>query len=630
MKRRTFGAGLAVVIAAGGVTMAVAPAGASGATAAAPTTTTTTTSQYEIKTLADGTLVQSQREVPVTVGVGPADYTKPAPPARPAPERLDPTLAAAAHGANPGAKQQVIVTFTEDTKLPRFPDLDPDQPRTASVNVAAQARADSLVGNLRTGRRPGYQAASAELAKLGVRTLDTFWLFKGMLVEAPAAALPAIAARPDVAYVSPAVVKATPPVDDDRGNDEWWARRIMGTDPFFDLGQTSGYIGVLDTGVRATHTLLNPQRAWIREDMTGGNNPDDTCGNHGTSTVAAITGNTNLGDGFGDGLRGLTAITTDSFKVYGCDVAGNTTLNADWVRQGFERAVQVLDRVIVAEMQVQESETGPIATAADAAFDAGAVVVGANGNFGQAADGTPVTASVRSPALAHKVLGIGANDLSATILVTQPTQSRGPAPDGRIKPDLQAPTGAETASNASDTATRVFTGTSGATANAAGAIALARNYLRTRGATVFEIDPGQVYAYMIANGSLLGSTINNLNGAGGIRLPHPPDNTIRSQVSISANQTLSIPFAVGQGTNADLKVAIWWPERPTAHNDIDLQLVDPNGFVRDSSITVSSVFEKVGVHGVLTPGTWTLRIRGYSVPTGSQLVNYAASLVGFA
>ncbi len=50
--------------------------------------------------------------------------------------------------------------------------------------------------------------------------------------------------------------------------------------------------------------------------------------------------------------------------------------------RGFQAAVAVLDRVIVAEMQGSGDDLSAISLAADDAFDAGAVVIAANGNNG--------------------------------------------------------------------------------------------------------------------------------------------------------------------------------------------------------------------------------------------------------
>jgi hypothetical protein len=53
-----------------------------------------------------------------------------------------------------------------------------------------------------------------------------------------------------------------------------------------------------------------------------------------------------------------------------------------------------------------------------------------------------------------KLIGVGAYDVET--LVTRSTQSRGPAPDGRYKPDFLAPTMTKTASTTSSIAQKVF------------------------------------------------------------------------------------------------------------------------------------------------------------------------------
>ena len=558
----------------------------------------------------DGEVVRTRREVPIRVSAA-VTGDKPAEPAPKPAVKLDPRLAAAATDpAGAKGRQRVILTFQEDQKIPRLPDLDPALPRTAPANGQVQAQANTLVSGLAARRQPGYQALRSELARLDIQTLDTYWLIKGMVVDAPVSALPALAQRSDVSYVEPVATGARPPADSDPDNDEADARALMQTDPFF--GRRGGYVGILDTGVRSSHTLFNPPRPWIREDLTNATspNPEDDCWNHGTSTLGILGGNSNLGSDF----RGITDLTVDSFKVYPTsrDASGNCNgfLDADAAVRGFQRSVAVLDRVIVAEMQAGGTETSAISTAADSAYDAGAVVIAANGNNG------PNPSTVNVPAVAQKVLGIGAVDLKT--LTTPSYQSLGPAPDGRTKPDLQAPTNVETASNASDTATQVFTGTSAATPHAAGAAALLRGYLGDAGTT----DPGQIYALMIASGNRT-SSFDNTHGAGLISL-QPQGVFWWSNVTVGNKQVVDIPAvdAAGDG-NHPFSVAIWWPEQPATHNDIDVSLVDPNGVVRAQSISVNGIFERLSLAGPVTPGRWTVRITGYSVLTGSQQVKAA-------
>lgn len=79
------------------------------------------------------------------------------------------------------------------------------------------------------------------------------------------------------------------------------------------------------------------------------------------------------------------------------------------MEKGFQGALARGDDIIVAEIQVLEDQTGIIATAADNAYDTGAIIIAANGNCAIndacAGTGTPRPRTVRSPAIAHKVIG---------------------------------------------------------------------------------------------------------------------------------------------------------------------------------------------------------------------------------
>jgi hypothetical protein len=507
-------------------------------------------------------------------------------------------------------REQVIVLFQEQTAIPRFPEPDSDQPRTASRNQSLTARAEEIVRNIVEARAPAYERAEASITELGGTSVERFWLINGIVAELPLGAVERLAARDDVVSVEPRISGEEPPQDEvDDG------RARINSDPYFNLGQTTGWIGLLDTGVRFTHTLFtNPSHIDFRRDCvnggsdcnTGANlNPNDDCWNHGTASAAIITANNNQGNDF----RGVTGITLDSFKVYPTATPCGGLDQAAAIR-GFQTAVQVLDRVIVAEMQGGGDHNSAIAVAADAAFDAGAVVIAANGNNG------PASSTVNCPANARRVIGVGNFDVQT--LAQIPSQSRGPTADGRFKPDIQAPTNTETASNASDTAHMVFTGTSGATPYASGAAALLRNWLR---GSSFSIDPGQVYAFMILAGQQP-YPFNNDSGAGRLVLPTGGVATW-GKVNVSNNLTIDIPFTMPAGRPHDLDAALWWPESGT-HNDIDLSLVDPAGVVRDSSISIGSVFERCRVAGPVASGTWLVRVHGFSVPAAPQAVFWAA------
>ncbi|HEX5761192.1 MAG TPA: S8 family serine peptidase [Thermoanaerobaculia bacterium] len=530
-------------------------------------------------------------------------------------------------------RERFVVVFRDDVKVPRFPEPAAGELRDSGANEQRLARAEELIKGLRERRARYFQGEAEKLRGQGIEVRESFWLVNGAVVEMPLSAVAALAKRPDVLYIQPEQSGEEPPQNGNNADDVDDGRARMVSDPYFGLGQTGGWIGLLDTGMRFTHTQFNsPSTIAFRRDCVNGGadcntgttlNPNDDCWDHGTSSAAIVTGNANQGAAF----RGVTAIALDSFKVYPTSFDGNNLcnggLNVTASVNGFQTAVAVLDRVIVAEMQGSGSDTSAISVAADAAFDAGAVVIAANGNNG------PNANTVNEPAIAHKVIGVGNFDVQTQAQVNG--QSRGPAPDNRFKPDIQAPTNTETASNGcgwqqnctaggSDTAFRVFGGTSGATPYAAGAAALLRNWLR---GSNFSIDPGQVYAQLILSGQQP-YPFNNTSGAGPLQLPNNGW-AWWGKVAISNGQTIEIPISIS-GTNPNtFDGALWWPETAAqSHNDVDLSLVDPGGVQRASSLSIPSVFERVRVAGTVASGTWKLRIRGYSVPAGPQTVYWAA------
>jgi serine protease AprX len=520
-------------------------------------------------------------------------------------------------------REQVLIAFVDPITIPRFPEPATDESRDSEQNQRLLARADELVRSISAERASEYERLESMLANHDAKVLEQFWIINGVVVDMPLSAVERLARREDVLSIEPRFSGEEPPQDEvDDG------RARITTDPYFNLGLTGGWIGLLDTGVRFSHTLFNnPSHIDFRRDCinggadcnTGNNlNPNDDCWNHGTSSAAIIVANANQGNDF----RGVTGITLDSFKIYASASApGGSCGGLDQAAavRGFQVAVSVLDRVIVAEMQGAGDHLSAIAQAADAAFNAGAVIIAANGNNG------PNDGTVNCPANAHRSIGVGSFDVQTLAQVM--SQSRGPTGDRRFKPDIQAPTNTETASNTSDTARRNFSGTSGATPYAAGAAALLRNWLR---GTSFSIDPGQVYAQMILSGQNP-YPFDNIAGAGHLQLP-TDGRAWWGKLRVADRATVDIQIAIsGRGAHM-LDAAIWWPELGIhifggtldPHNDIDLSLVDPSGSVVTSSISINSVFERCRVAGAVTPGQWQVRVRGFSVPFGPQVVYWAA------
>lgn len=501
--------------------------------------------------------------------------------------------------------------------------VDNDAPPQPGANVK-----DDLTKKRNKAQAPLIQKYKSEY---NAETKEQFWLVNAIVAEIPVGSIEKLSEESEVIYIQPQIggeeppfVESAPPTgeqppDTNPNNDVDDGRSRISSDPYF--GYNSGYIGLLDTGVRASHTLFtypsDDNLDYLRDCVNGGSNcntpnpgfnTDDDCWNHGTSSAAIIMGNDNLGNAY----RGVTNVILDSWKVYPSGCGG---LDAAAVVRGFQNAITAGDRVIVAEMQASESITGTIATAADNAFNLGAVVIAANGNNG------PAAGTVNSPALAHKVIGVGAYDVQT--LATPDYQSRGPTTDGRIKPDIQAPTNTETASSASSTALHTFGGTSGSTPYGSGGAALLKNWLSASGTT----EPGHTYARMILSGQSV-YPFDNTEGGGDLVLP-TGSYAWWGKVNVSSGSVINIPITVGSG-KTKLEAALWWPEGATeAHDDVDLYLIDPSGVQRAYSISSPSVFEHVRftpASGYLATGTWNIQIRGYSIPSGPQPTYWTSDL----
>jgi serine protease AprX len=545
--------------------------------------------------------------------------TAPAEP--PSEERISPALLSdvSNHEAGRAADEMVdvIVTFVQTRAMPRFPARNELEPRDSATNVAASQRAEQLVAAVRNVRQPDYDRRMPELAQLhGVREKKRFWLIDGVQAEMPLGQVRALAARKDVQYVEYAEGGEPPPHAGDFISN---GRALIQSDSFFS--RTGNWMGLLDVGTRRTHTLLlNPDRIGFWMDCYNGDTPGCLLGSnlspgepsgtsctthgHGTPVASILAGNTNLGNDY----RGVTQNIIDSWRVYNNNCGYNEAAGV----RGFEAAVAAGDYIIVAEIQSNTSPTGATSLAANAAFDAGSMVVAAAGNFGAFPN------SVRSPGNAHKALAIGGIDTITQVLY--PDGGRGPTSDGRIKPDLVAPTNVHTASKTSDTAVTpsFFGGTSAATPFAAGLAASVRNLMRGASPT---IDPGQVYAYMIMGGDLV--PFNNEVGAGLAKaVVIPSTGVLWGFVTLTPQQpVVNVPHPMGTPSSTKpFKAAIWWPVVPGANRRVELRLVKPDGTVWRSSTHATSVFQKVGNTSTTSgAGNWTLRITGVNIPASTKV-----------
>ena len=512
------------------------------------------------------------------------------------------------------ATVSVLVTFQEDLKLPRFPHLDPTLPRSAPQNAATMAAANRLADQVISARGPGYDAREADLlANHRAVSRERFWIVNALQVDLPASEVARLTERPDVVSVDPTEGGApAAPITE--------SRALLSSDPYFNSNLTTGFIGVLDTGVitNANHMLLSGRVDFMLDCVNGGDNcntappppavfsPWDTF-NHGTSVLAIIGGSNALGNNF----RGISAIHMDSLKV---TVDSGAILFAG-VGRAYQRAAAIGDMITNASFDSGTDENSFVAQAADGAFNAGLVVIAAAGNAG------PNARTVGCPGSARHVLAVGAIDADASFRngtrVVLDLSGRGPTADGRVKPDLIAPTNVDTANNTSNTATWTFCCTSGATPHITGAAAMWIDWVKR---SFPSPEPGQIYANLIAMGGAPSAGFDNTQGAGLLTLL-TNGAWFAGKTSVTNAATVDLPFTISN-TVSSIDAAIWWPESSATHNDVDLSLVNPSGTVVASSVSAASIFEKVRT-STNQIGTWKVRIRGFHV-TGTQVVYWSA------
>ena len=534
-------------------------------------------------------------------------------------DKVHPRLRAMLTDPAPGRRIELLVVFTDQPELPRFPRPIPGEPRTSPGNVAERERARTLVELVQEGRARDYEDLIGRLRQYApdLEVLDRFWLISGLLIEAPLAAVDSLAAADFVLSVEPRYPGEPPPSDYPISVG---CRRI-GADVFLDPAQPMPPIALLDTGVFIKHSLLKEQGQvdrWL-DCVNGGTDcnagvavdPDDI-GGHGTASAAILVGN----DSLGSESRGVTNAVLDSLKVYAIspDHPGGQ-VDLDAARRAFELIVRdVADHMIVAEIQDSFDDLASLALEADEAFRQGHVVVAANGN-------DSASKLVRSPALAHCAIGVGAYEL--TSLSTTGAQCLGPTKDDRIKPEVQGPTGTISATNTDVDATAPFGETSGATPYVAGAAALVWSRLdHAHGVT----EPGHVYAQLILFGNAVSPFADKAVGAGALRLA--TDGALdHCKIELGDQEFEDVTVEVPALTSR-LDAAIWWPEKATdgdVHNTIALSLIDPMKYEQAKGCCGTSVFERCSVYSPVA-GTWVVRLTGVAVPSDTQEV-YVATFV---
>ena len=529
----------------------------------------------------------------------------------------------------------VQVTFFDTLRVPRFPSLAPWKGFTRADTTEKLASTDSVMNMLRSFRAAQKTADSTNVVnRFAANVVDnSFLLTRSMVIRILRDSIPALARLPGVVEVRPAG-PAEPPPQQQRNSsardDPARVREWVGADAYA-TAFPPGRLALLDTGLDSEHemfpsgTLVGSRVDMVNVTSTGapttfgaGYTEDLSPGpGHGTMSVGIMVGHPPDETG-----RGLTSMPIDVYRVYALDPTSTSTsatpgLVGPAVERSLLDALQSYGGVIAIEAQAQEADDGGIALAAEQAFDGGAVVVAANGNSDAG------VSAVRSPANARRVLGIGAYSVRSGETLEEQIQEL--AADGRVKPDVQAPSSYETGCKGPGTTEYGgHGGTSGATAVAGAAAALMRSVLVDDATDA--VDPGFVYAGLIA-GADGTAPFDAVSGGGKLKLPD--DCAIwKVKLSLSNAEELSASFDASAEGLVSVRAAIWWPERVVYTGDVrqdahgqlslTLEITDSHGTQKSVSASSKSVFQRVTATTSAPVTSLVARVKAESVVLSPQ------------
>lgn len=526
---------------------------------------------------------------------------------------------------------RLLVTYRDHVPMPLFPSLIDSLPITDARNDSILGDIRSLIDGLIAARAPYYANAQSRLAAQD-SVVGVYWITQTLAIDSDSIRVADFIADTGVTYVEAAYADtlqdphSKPPTCSGSVFPVSDARDRLVSDPVYsqliDLGLKGKPIGLLDTGVMTGHSLFGSGvlgtltatecfKCHVKPDGSASiaDCATDASGDvwsadygHGTESAGILIGGTALGDPY----RGVVPANTDMVRVY--DSKG---LDREATLCGIEYSRQRGDKVILSQTQMSGSTWESVTQAANKAFETGALVLGAAGDYG----------SLVCPSNGRNVLGVGA--VSVCSGAPYPQQGTGTA-SGCVKPDFQGPTDTQTAgvaSSGSSTAVQSLGGTSGSTpyAGALASLLWAQAEKRHAGAAVL---PGEVCALMVLcgqnvtlNQSLFGTAPNR--GAGTLIVPQP--GTIQSEaLTITPSATVKwidtklLPVAF---TGQVIDAALWWPGDPAAgaaQPDLDVSL-----WHKDTKGNLSSVLSSIHTSGSMErlrytvgdpTGSWFLRI----------------------
>lgn len=362
---------------------------------------------------------------------------------------------------------------------------------------------------------------------------------------------------------------------------------------------------------------------------------DDALG-HGTHVFGTLAGDAGT-PGLRDGHDGVAV----SARLVVCDIARGAVMSPALADHSgyFDPAYDAGARVHSNSWGTTPSSVYGIAARQQDAYvwaHRDLVILRSMGNSGP--DGT-----MRPEAAAKSVLAIGSTTNDAASEAVVDSSSRGPAADGRVKPDLVAPGACITSADLfSPTSYVCWSGTSFATPVAAGSAALARDlYAKGLGPSGIPVDASSalVRATMIASAEPIAAAApDGVEGWGRPELARALDDLALAQdedLALTTGATWTTTIEVPAGATA--RIVLAWTDAPAAAgasialvNDLDLELEAPGGAILRGNADLgapdrANVVERIVATG-LAGGTYTIRVSGWNVPMDAQPFALAAIL----
>ena len=599
--------------------------------------------------------------------------------------------------AQNGDRADVVFNLKDDIQLQRFPKLGDVERGTSEYESALKSRLSVIDGltKQRSEQAKGFLDSLGR--RVSAKLIETNWVANTPLVNMELLDIPDVAGLDSVLFVSLNEGENFPQqgVDLDVDNDILDVSQQLRTDPYDKNNLRSGYIGVIDSGTRLTHDMLDDNPSdWAGDCVNGGatcwgdggapngsagasfpsHNVAD-CNPHGVPIIAGIGGS----DDLGAELRGITRITTDSWKV--ANNCGSFPSSA--ITRAIQKSITSFDDVISNSYGGWPTNADGLssgATERDNAYDLGLIVIAssdneachagadANDGFNGTSCGDAVTrapaiqfdennARMNEPAFttvghsasAHKILTVGAHEVdplcnSGGIQSNVCSYSgRGPTADGRYKPDILGYTNYESADITADNTTRNMGGTSGATPTIAAMAQMYNNWMEKGTSNASWLTPGHVYAALLASGEHTtqwegsydyigvepGIAQLNIEGVGRPKMAVNGTSYIGSATMKKTGDVATINLNVPKDA-CGIKAAIWWPEDASQqHNDIDLLIKNQKSQVISAAMSGNSVWERASVSAdtikKLSGGTYQAQILGFDV-NSEQPVYYFISV----